>query len=194
MQVYTRITSPYMPQGTPNSTNAPSPFYAPGEIGCAFNDQSTNRTHLRVKLDSGATSATPVGAALATQVAFWKDKTNGIVTNDKRFADVGPSGAINRIAGIFPCNVTGGGGALGSDGLPLYYMCDIVIAGKSVSVASDNSGVIGGTAMADTTASVSRVVGGAAVNTAPVSQVIGYNVSAPSGALVNVDVELGWAG
>ena len=153
MQVYQRIANPYMPQGTANATNAPTPFYAPGEIGCAFYDPNTARAHARVKLDSGATSATPIGAVAAGQLAFWKDRANAIVTNDKRFCDVGVTGSVNRVAGVFPLAVTAGGGVNGTDGQPLYYVCDIVIQAKGMNVASDGTGGAGQTAVADTTAS-----------------------------------------
>lgn len=192
MQVYQRIANPHMPQGTANLTNSPTPFYAPGEIGCAFYDPNTGRAHARVKLDSGATAATPVGAVAAGQLAFWKDRANAIVTNDKRFAQSGPSGAINEVAGVFPLAVTAGGGVNGSDGNPLFYVCDIVIQGRAVNVASDGSALVGAQATADTTASTARVTYTTGVNTAPVSQVIGVMTSSTvTNNLVPVDVNLG---
>ena len=177
MQVYKRIANPYMPQGTSALTNAPTPFYAPGEIGCAFYDPDTGNACARVKLDSGATAATPIGAVAAGQLAYWKDQANAIVTNDKRFCDAGASGAINRVAGIFQLAVTAGGGVNGTDGQPLYYVCDIVINSKSFNVASDGSALVGAQATADTTANTARVTYTTGVNTAPVSQVVGVMLS-----------------
>lgn len=172
-QVYPRITNPYMPQGTPALTNAPTPVYAPGEIGCAFNDQIGGGSFLRVLLDSGATSASPVGVVAAGQLAFWKDKSRGIVTNDKNQCDVGPSGAINRVAGIFQLAVTAAANVNGTDGNPLMYMCDLIIQKQGASVQATGTLVAGAVAIADTTASVSRAISAATVTTAPVSQVIG---------------------
>lgn len=179
MLVQGRTYGIYMPQGTANKTNQPTPLYAPGEAGVVFGDPSTGRIHQRVTLDSGATAASAVGIVAVGQLAFWKDINAAIVTNDKNQCDLGPSAAINRVAGVFPLAVTAGN------------YCDIVKKGKAVSCVSDNSGVIGSQAMADTTASVARVVGGAAVNTAPVSQVIGIIVSTPAAGLCNVDVNVG---
>ena len=186
--VYQRIANPWMPNGTPDKTNSPvnygstttggAPYEAPGEIGCAFNEQNTNRGWLRVILDSGATSATPTGAVAAGQLAFWKSRSGSIVTNDKRFADVGATGAVNRVAGIFALAVTPG------------YLCDVQIQGLAASVASDGTGVAGNYAVADTTASTARVTV-AATGTAPPSQPIGVLTAAPSGGLVAVDVSLG---
>lgn len=184
MQVFQRIANPYMPQGKATLTNAPdtstNPFYAPGEIGCAFYDPMTGYTHARMKLDSGATSATGVGAVVAGQLAFWKDRAANIVTNDKRFASTGPSGAINQVAGIFPLAVTAG------------YVCDLIISGKDVSVYSDGTALTGAQATADTTADTARVVYTTGVNTAPVSQVVGtMKSSTVTNNLVPVDVNLG---
>ena len=193
-QVYPRIANPWMPQGTPDKTNSPTPFYAPGEIGCAFNDQSSGGSYLRVKLDSGATSATSVGAVAAGQLAFWKDQAAGIVTNDKNQCDVGPSGAINRVAGIFQLAVTATPGVNGTDGNPLQYVCDLVIQKRGYNVAATGT-ILAGTAMiADTTANTARAISQATVTTAPVSQVIGIAASSvlSAGNLTPVDVNIGF--
>ena len=193
-QVYPRIANPWMPQGTPDKTNSPTPFYAPGEIGCAFNDQSSGGSYLRVKLDSGATSATSVGAVAAGQLAFWKDQAAGIVTNDKNQCDVGPSGAINRVAGIFQLAVTATPGVNGTDGNPLQYVCDLVIQKRGYNVAATGTILVGTAMIADTTANTARAISQATVTTAPVSQVIGIAASSvlSAGNLTPVDVNIGF--
>jgi len=194
MQVYTRIQNPYMPQGTANSTNFPVASMPAGEIGCAFNDQSTGRTHLRVKLDSGATSANAVGAPAVGQLAFWKDRSAAIVTNDARQSQNATAGAINSVAGVFTVAATPGGGVNGADGNPLQYVTDICIRGLSVPTYSDGTALIGAQATADATASTARVKYTSGVNTAPVSQVIGVmRSSTVTNNLVPVDIELGYA-
>lgn len=193
-QVYPRVANPFMPQGLPAQTNSPTPFYAPGEIGCSFNDQTGGGSYLRVKLDSGATSSSAVGVVAAGQLAFWKDQAASIVTNDKNQCDVGPSGAINRVAGIFQLAVTAAPGVNGTDGLPLQYVCDLVIQKKGYPVAATGTLIAGAAAIADTTASVSRIISQAAVTTAPVSQVIGTVVSAtaPASGFASVNVNIGF--
>lgn len=172
-QVYPRIQNPSMPQGTPALTNAPTPFYSPGEIGGAFNDQIGGGSYLRVRLDSGATSATAVGAVAAGQLAFWKDQANNLVTNDKNQCDVGPSGAVNRVAGIFQLAVSTAPNVNDANGAPLTYVCDLVIQKKQYPVQA-NGTILAGTALiADTTASTARGISQSTVTTAPVSQVIG---------------------
>ena len=185
MQVYQRIANPFMPQGTANLTNAPdtstTPFYSPGEIGCAFYDPMTGRAHARLRMDSGATASTPIGVPATGQVAFWKDRANNIVTNDKRFCDEGPTGAINRAACILPLAVTPG------------YVFDGIIQGKAVNVASDGNALAGAQATVDTTASTARVTYTTGVNTAPVSAVVGVMTSSTvTNNLVPVDVNLGF--
>lgn len=176
-QVYPRIQNPYMPQGTPDKTNAPTPVYAPGEIGCAFNDQDTGGSYLRVLLDSGATAATGVGVVAAGQLAFWKNRAANLVTNDKAQCDAGPTGAVNRVAGIFQLAVTAAPGVNGTDGQPLQYMTDLVIQKKAYPIQVTGSIVAGGVAIADTTASTARAISAATVTTAAVSQALGYFTS-----------------
>lgn len=175
--VYSRIANPYMPNGTTPFTNAPSPYYAPGEIGCVFSDQNSGGVYLRAQLDSGATSATAVGAVVAGQPAFWKNRATGTVTNDKNQCDLGPSGAINSVAGIFQLAVTAAPGVNGSDGNPLLYMCDLVLQKNNFPVQVTGSPVPGGSASADSTANVARAIN-TAVGTAVPSQQIGVWTSA----------------
>jgi hypothetical protein len=181
-----------MAQGTADLTNEPSPYYAPGELGCSFSDQNTDGEYRRVILDSGATAG-PVGAVAQGQLAFWKDEANSLVTNDKNQCDVGPTGAINRVAGIFQLAVTTAAGVNGSDGLPLRYMTDLVIRKRNYNVASA-SALIGAQATADTTASVARAVYTTGVNTAPVSQVLGVWASSTiTSNKAPMDVSIGFA-
>jgi hypothetical protein len=192
-QVYPRIAHPFMPQGTAALTNSPTPFYAPGEIGGAFNEQMTQGSYLRVKLDSGATSATAVGAVAAGQLAFWKDQLNNIVTNDKNQCDVGPSGAINRVAGIFQLAVSTAPGVNGSDGQPVQYVCDLVIQKRAFNVAATGTILAGTAFIADTTANTARGISQATVTTAPVSQVIGIcSSSTLASGLTPVNVNIGF--
>lgn len=160
--------------GTPPGSYFP---YAAGELGGSFD--LNNRTYSLVQNDSGATSATPTGAVAANQVAFWKDKAAGIVTNDKRFALNGTisNAAGNAIAGIYRVAATAGA-----------IVC-ILSRGQSIAVASDSNGGGGQMAVVDITASTARVTN-VAVGTAPGYQVVGIMRSTPAGGNVNVDVDI----
>lgn len=195
-QYYPRIVNPYMPNGTPDLTNAQSPAYAPGEIGCSFNDQNSGGSYLRVYLDSGATSATPVGAVAKGQLAFWKNQGSAIVTNDQRMCDVGPAGACNRVAGVFQLAVTTAPGVNGTDGNPLQYYCDLVIqksaAGGGYMLAA-GSPLAGQYAVANQTSS-NASANATAINTAPPTQPLGIwgSATAISGAIYPCDVNIGF--
>ena len=88
-------------------------LYKPGELGARAVD-TTSKEYQLVRLDSGATSATALGVVAANQLAFWKDKTNFIVTNDTVQAlgantvAATNSGFRNEVAGIFRVAVTAG--------------------------------------------------------------------------------------
>ncbi len=194
IQIYRNIANPYMPQGSSDLTNAPSPYYAPGELGCTFVDPITGRRCLRVQLDSGATSANTVGVVAKGQLAFWKDQNAALVTNDKNQCDVGPAGAINRVAGVFQLAVSTAPGVLDSEGKPLLYMTDLVIGGLSTPMLL-GAALAGAQITADTTASTARGTYTTGVNTAPVSQILGVCASATAitGSLYPVDVAIGFA-
>jgi hypothetical protein len=129
------------------------------------------------------------------QLAFWKDQVNGIVTNDKNQCDAGPSGAVNRIAGIFQLAVTAGGGVAGSDGNPLQYMCDLIIRKPNAGVLLSTAPTLGVQVIGDTTASTARGLPVATVTTAPVSQVVGVVASATAitGSIYPVNVAIAFA-
>lgn len=177
-QVYTRIANPYMPNGTPNLTNSPSPYYAPGELGGQFNDQNTGNDYVRVQLDSGATSATAVGAVSAGQVAYWKNQSTATVTNDKNQCDLGPTAAINRVAGVFQLAVSTTPNVLGTDGQPQLYMTDLVIRSATpIAVAVSGTPAAGGLATVNTAANTANCISTAAGTAAP-SMIVGVWTSA----------------
>lgn len=202
IQVYKRIANPFMPQGTSAKTNSPTPFYAPGEIGCGFFDPMVGASVLRVRLDSGATSATPVGAVAAGQLAFWKDRANNLVTNDARFCDINiavtgaasvANAQLNRVAGVFQLAVSTAAGTNDSTGNPVTYVCDIVIEAPNFNVFTKASGATAGcNAVCDTTAGTAQVVALTNTNTAITSQVVGvFRSSTITNNLAPVDVALG---
>lgn len=195
MQVYPRIANPFMPNGTPLLTNAPSPAYAPGEVGCAFNDQTTGYTHLRVWLDSGATSSTTVGAVAANQLAFWKNRAANLVTNDPQYNDTGTGAScINRVAGVFSTAVKTAAGTNDVNGNPVQYLCDLIISGMNVPVkaAQGAAAVPGAQVIADGITGGVKTV--AAVTTAPTQQVLGISRSSTVSAAgtINVDLAIGF--
>lgn len=85
----------------------------PGELGGVL-PWSGHQFQL-VKMDSGATSATATGVPAAGQVAFWKDRTQYLVTNNPLQADVSliPANTVtkdarNSVAGLIEMAVVAG--------------------------------------------------------------------------------------
>jgi hypothetical protein len=151
--------------------------YAGGDLGVSFD--LNDKAYEIVDDDSGATSATPVGAVAANQVAFWKDRANRIVTNDNRMAIGAAAQCFNFVAGIFRCAVAtpGAGGTL---------VC-VLTKGYNIPVASDNSGTIGLALYADATASTARLT-----STAPQTYAKAIAVARGSGGAgsINADVDI----
>ena len=173
----------WLPTGNPDTTNITAADWDSvagqrGQLGMQhdYND----RTYQRVQHDSGATSATATGVAAANQVAFWRDKDNYIVTNDRRFAmNLGAAtGAYaNFVAGIYRNAATAG-----------RYI-DILKAGDNIACADGGNTFAAGESViaeADSAAAVDRV----AVGTAPTFMVLGYARGAASGGNVNVDIDI----
>lgn len=104
--------NPFTWHGNTEGLNG-SGLLEPGELGGVLPWQGDQ--FQLVKMDSGATSATPTGIPAAGQVAFWKDRNNYLVTNDSRQADAAsvPAGALTRdhrnsVAGVIEMAVVAG--------------------------------------------------------------------------------------
>jgi hypothetical protein len=178
-----RIISPYIVSGNPDALAvplAPSPMvtaidgssmYAPGDLGCSFD--YNDKAYSLLILDSGATSANPVGAVQANQVAFWKDQANRIVTNDFRMS-ITPSAPSGAIAGIFRVAVPipGPGGTLMA----------LLVRGHGIPVVSGTV-ALGSQVMADSTASTAQVV-----TATGVLKPLGIARSTVNPALIDVDI------
>lgn len=149
----------YVPTANPDTWSSAT-LQRPGELGKAFD--ANDKAYQRVKLDSGATAANTVGVVAANQLAFWKDRANYIVTNDKRFA------LLNGVANSFGNNVAG----VFRSAVPAGYYCDILQRGRNIPVAAV-AGVDGGEqVIADVTANTASA-DSVAVGTAVTYQKLG---------------------
>lgn len=167
----------YIPTGNPD-TWSEATLSRPGELGKAYD--YNDRTYQRVQLDSGAVVANAVGVVAANQLAFWKDKSKYLVTNDKRQAQGGSLGTnafANSVAGIFRAAVTAG------------YYCDILIRGRNIAVSDDGSVGIGEMVSADLTANTAKALG-TAVGTATPYQLIGIGKTASVANVCYADIDL----
>lgn len=159
------------PFATPETFNA-STLYRPGELGKRY--VLNSREYQRVQLDSGATASTGAGVVAAGQLAFWKDRGNYIVTNDKTAAVGGPvlSNARNGYAGVFGSAITAG------------YFCDIQQRGRMSAVVTDSgTAAVNDMLTPHTAATAGAVV--VAQGTAPTVNPVGRARAATSASLTD---------
>ena len=178
----------WLPQGTPDETNITiadwdSVAGQRGQLGVVH--EANSRAYQRVKLDSGATSATPTGVVAANQLAFWRYQGDSTVqpytvTNDRRFAmnlTEATNAYANFVAGVFRLAVTAG------------QYCDVLVKGSNIPVADGgNTFAAGETVFAelDSAAAANRT----AVGTMPSYLTLGRARGAASGGNVNVDIDI----
>ncbi len=164
-----KIQTVYISTGDPDTMNA-SELYKPGELGAVF-DFAGSRRYQLVQLDSGAVAANTVGVVAATQVAFWKDKTKYLVTNDLRFSQ------RNLVAGIFRTALTAG-----------YYGC-ILKKGKSINVLAASATYADGDVIIANSGTAAAAINIAA-GTAPTYLPIGVARGVSGSGVVPVDVDI----
>lgn len=77
----TMYMGPYTSVEAINTTT----LYKPGELGSQI--QLNGKSYQLVQLDSGATASTEGGTPVCGHVAYWKDRSKYLVTNDKLQAE-----------------------------------------------------------------------------------------------------------
>ena len=166
----------YVQTGNPD-TWSQATLTRPGELGKAYD--ANDRAYQRVKLDSGVSASNTVGVVAANQLAFWKDRAQYIVTNDKRFA------LMNGVANSFGNNVAG----IFRSAVPSGYYCDILIRGRNIPVAAV-AGVDGGeSVIADVTADTASA-DSVAVGTAVTYQKLGVVRTNVADSIAYVDIDI----
>lgn len=165
----------YNPTGNYETMNI-TPDYAQGELGFTF--LANQKGYQGVQLDSGATAATPTGIVATNQLAFWKDRSQYLVTNDRRFAEGGAATQSyqNKVAGRFGAAITAGN------------YCYIQQQGRANLLDGGNTFAVGEFVFAenDVVAAADRV----GVGTATSYQNLGTARGAASGGVVSVDLNI----
>jgi hypothetical protein len=171
-----RIQSLYVSTGNPDTVND-STLLRPGELGAAYD--VTDRAYQLVQCDSGATAATPAGVVAANELAYWKDRSNYLVTNDSRFGLLSgiANSQRNNVAGIFRNAVTAGN------------YCFVLQRGRNISVKEVGSATAGMTLCASTSTTAADALG-TAIGTSSPTQQIGIVVTATSGTTCVADVDI----
>jgi hypothetical protein len=187
----------WLPTGNPDTTNiTPTDFGTnltavgmggqPGGLGIRFEAGFPDRAYQRVQLDSGATSSTSVGVVLVNQLAYWKDKSKYIVTNDVAQANavnmqglaMSNSGFRNFVAGIFRSSTYTAGNYI-----------DILQRGRSINVKTTGSPSIGDYLVSDTSTSAAQAATVQA-GTAPTCRTIGVVVGTTVANVTPCDVDI----
>lgn len=188
----------WLPTGNPDTTNiAPSDFGIPltpttvnqggqpGSLGLQFEAGIATNAYQRVQLDSGATASTGVGVVAANQLAYWKDKSKYLVTNDVNQANAANMQGVsfansafrNFLAGVFRSAITAGN------------FCDILQKGQKINVKTTGSANPGDWLVSDTstTAAQAAVV---TAGTAPGVKTVGVAAQATANSITVTDVDI----
>lgn len=180
-----------MPSGRIDQTLYVGPFsnveainvttlYKPGELGSQI--QLGGKAYQLVQVDSGATASTGAGhVPLCGDVAFWKDRANYIVTNDKAQAE---GANCLSACGVFNSLTSG---AAGTASITPGRYGVIQQRGTHVGVLNTAGGAIAGDALAAVIASTSATptTGKFSPGTVPTTVVVGIATAATSAVTAN---------
>lgn len=171
-----RVQTVYINTGNPDTINV-AELGRMGELGQCYD--WNDRAYQIVKLDSGCTAATGTGVVAANQLAFWKDRSQYLVTNNSPQALIGgvADSYRNNVAGIFRNAATAG------------YYTHILVRGRNIAVKEAGSGTTGQLLVANTS-SVAADGLGIAVNTAATNECIGVITTATSGTTCYAAVDI----
>lgn len=144
-------------------------LYKPGELGSQV--QLGSKAYQLVQLDSGATSSTTAGTPVAGHLAFWKNRSIYLVTNDKAQAETpGNAAGASAVAGVF-CPTTLGGAA-GSATITAGNFGVIQQRGTHIGVLSGSNTAAKGDQLTSDTASGTAQCAKFTPGTAPTSVVV----------------------
>ena len=166
----------YNPTGNPDTYNSAT-LYVPGQLGQAYD--VNDRAYQCVQLDSAATASSVTGIVAVNELAFWKDRSQYLVTNDPSqclFGGVANS-YRNNVAGIFRTAVTAGN------------FCNVLQRGRNINVKEAGSATAGMTLCANPSSTAADALG-TAIATASPTQQIGVVVTATAANVAVADVDI----
>jgi hypothetical protein len=156
-------------------------LYKPGELGSQF--QSANKAYQLIQLDSGATSSTSAGTPVTGHLAFWKNRSTYLVTNDKAQAENPGSGpGASSVAGVF-CSLTGG--AAGSATITAGNYGVIQQRGTHVGVLSGSNAAVKGDILTSDTSSATAQAQKYTPGTAPAATPVAVATAATGAVTAN---------
>jgi hypothetical protein len=170
------VQTQYVVTGNPDTVNTSSAYFE-GQLGQTIN--VNDRAYQYVQVDSGISASTPAGVVAANQLAYWKDRSQYIVTNDSRqalFANTLLS-FRNNVAGVFRNAVTSGN----------YTF--VLQRGRNISVKEVGSATAGMQLIASTSTTAADTLG-VAINTAANCVPLGVAITATVANVVQADLEI----
>jgi hypothetical protein len=176
-----RVLTPFCVTGDPDTVNVSSSFIRQGELGAQYDANRNGRgwKYQLVQLDSGATASTGTGVVAANQLAYWKDRSNYLVTNDYRQSEGGntSNAYANFVAGVFRNAVTAGN------------YCFVLQRGYNVPIKAVSGVTVGEIAVANVSTPAADI-DSAAVGAAPVYRALGVVKTSVSASVAYVDLEI----
>jgi hypothetical protein len=178
-----RQISPFVGGGNPDTftepvSTTPGAYqpYAGGDLGTIYD--YNDKTYQKVRLDSGATAATATGVVAANQLAFWKDRSQYLVTNDSTQAlFAGAANSFrNNVAGVFRSAVAAG------------YQCFVLTKGRQINLKEAGSATAGMILEANSGTAADSL--GIAVGTGPGYIGLGVVTTATSGTTCVADFDI----
>jgi hypothetical protein len=165
--------------GSPESFNQTT-LYRPGELGGQI--QLGTKAYQLVQLDSGATASTSAGTPITGHIAFWKNRANYLVTNDKAQCETpGNAAGASAVAGLF-CSISGGAAGTGTFAAGNYGF--IQQRGTHVGILSGSNSAVKGDQLVSDTASATAQAQKYTPGTAPVAPVVAI-ATASTGAVTS---------
>lgn len=166
----------YIATGNPDTYQEAS-LYAAGQLGEVV--EWRDRSYQLVKCDSGATASTSTGVVAANQLAFWKDRSKYLVTNDAKFALYGDvaNSYRNNVAGVFRAAVTAGN------------YCLVLKSGRNIAVKEVGSATAGMQLVAEASSTAADALG-VAINTAAPCVPLGVVRTATAATVCYADLDI----
>lgn len=155
-----------------------STLYKPGELGSQLQIVGTSgaKAYQLVQVDSGATASTGAGhAPQCGDLAFWKNKSAYLVTNDRVQAQSGVTNSRNLVAGVF-CSITEG--AAGTASITPGNFGVIQQRGPHVGVLTSAATLSAGLYICASSSSTAPDGVNIAIGSSPVGSVVGIATAA----------------
>ena len=143
-------------------------LYRPGELGSQI--QIGTKAYQLIQLDSGATASTAAGTPVAGHLAFWKNRSTYLVTNNKAACETpGNAPGASAVAGVF-CSLSGG--AAGTATITAGNYGVIQQRGSHVGILSGSNSAVAGDQLTSDSASGTAQAQKYTPGTAPATVVV----------------------